>query len=62
MGEQTQSGNWWKCGECGHTLQAEAPPETCPSCNHKCEFKDVSCYTPECDTSGPDPKLLGPDS
>jgi len=50
---------WWKCNECGHTLQAEQPPEQCPSCNKKCEFVNVSCYTPECDPGGPDPKLLG---
>jgi rubredoxin len=62
MSEQDSPRNWWKCGECGHTLQADAPPETCPSCSRKCEFRNVSCYTPECDASGPDPKLLGPGS
>ncbi len=34
----------WKCQECGYTLEADAPPEICPSCNKKCLFKDVTCY------------------
>lgn len=55
----TSKAPWWQCGECGHTLQAAEPPETCPSCNRKCEFKNVTCYTPECGLDGPDPKLLG---
>ncbi|WP_136809786.1 rubredoxin-like domain-containing protein [Desulfosediminicola flagellatus] len=49
----------WKCGNCGNTLQAPAAPETCPSCSKKCEFKDVSCYTPDCGGPGKiDPRLL----
>lgn len=48
---------YWKCGECGYTLQAKTPPDTCPSCNEQCEFKDVTCYTPECGFKGIDPKL-----
>jgi len=49
---------FWQCKACGHTLAAAAPPETCPSCNKKCEFANVTCYTPECGFSGPDPKLM----
>lgn len=50
---------FWKCGECGHTMQAPAPPKTCPSCKRDCEFRDVSCYTPDCGGPGNiDPKLL----
>lgn len=60
MTEQNQA-PWWKCGECGHTLQAAEPPEVCPFCNRKCEFRNVTCYTPECGMSGPDPRLLGDD-
>jgi rubredoxin len=44
--------NWWKCSNCGYTLQAATPPETCPSCKEKCNFVDATCYTPEC--GGPD--------
>jgi len=25
---------------------------TCPSCGERCDFIDVSCYIPECDTGG----------
>ncbi len=42
----------WKCNSCGNTIDVEAPPETCPSCKAKCEFVNVSCYTPDC--GGPD--------
>jgi len=38
----------WKCNKCGNTVTVEAPPETCPSCKAKCEFVNVSCYTPDC--------------
>jgi len=49
---------FWKCSECGYTLTAEAPPEKCPSCNKKCEFRNVTCYTPECGGPGHiDPRL-----
>lgn len=48
----------WKCGECGNTIQTANPPEICPSCNQKCVFKNVTCYTPECGGPGNiDPKL-----
>lgn len=40
--------NKWKCGNCGYELEADTPPEVCPSCNKKCEFIDNNCYTPEC--------------
>jgi len=49
---------YWQCKSCGHTIEADRPPATCPSCNQKCEFANVTCYTPECGLSGPDPKLL----
>ena len=49
---------FWKCLECGNTIQAATPPEICPSCNRPCAFKDVSCYTPDCGGPGHiDPQL-----
>jgi rubrerythrin len=49
---------FWKCNECGYTLTAETPPEKCPSCGKKCEFRNVTCYTPECGGPGHiDPRL-----
>jgi rubredoxin len=47
----------WKCEKCGYTLEAETPPEACPACKEKCEFLDVSCYTPECAPEGMDKRL-----
>ncbi len=42
----------WKCSNCGHTLDAAAPPDPCPSCGAQCEFINVSCYTPDCGGPG----------
>ncbi len=47
-----ESKNWWKCPNCGYTLQAATPPETCPSCHEKCTFVDATCYTPDCGGPG----------
>lgn len=50
----------WKCSNCGYTFQRDAtetPPETCPSCKQKCQFLNVTCYTPECGMTGQDPRL-----
>lgn len=47
----------WKCGECGYVLQAQSPPDKCPSCDKQCEFADVTCYAPECGFKGVDPRL-----
>ncbi|HDJ28354.1 MAG TPA: hypothetical protein ENF28_03810 [Proteobacteria bacterium] len=49
--------NFWKCSACGYTIQAVEPPEECPSCHKKCEFSDVTCYAPECNFTGVDPRL-----
>lgn len=49
--------NYWKCSNCGNTLAAPAPPEECPACHHRCEFLNITCYTPECGFSGIDPRL-----
>ena len=49
---------YWKCGKCGATFTAAQAPDTCPSCKEKCEFKDVTCYLPECGGPGNiDPRL-----
>ncbi len=54
----TENKNWWKCPNCGYTLQEETPPEVCPSCHEKCTFVDATCYTPECGGPGNiDPKI-----
>ncbi len=45
MSEETRT--WWKCSNCGCTLQATGPPEQCRSCSEKCAFIDVTCYTRE---------------
>lgn len=48
----------WKCLNCGYTFEADVPPDQCPSCSEKCEFIDVSCYIPECNTgTGVDDRL-----
>jgi hypothetical protein len=34
------------------------PPDTCSQCNEKCDFLNVTCYTPECGGPGHiDPRL-----
>jgi len=47
-----ESKNWWKCSNCGYTLEAATPPEICPSCKEKCNFIDATCYIPECGGPG----------
>jgi len=47
----------WKCGNCGYELEADAPPEKCPSCKEKCEFLDNTCYTPDCQFDGKDQRI-----
>ncbi|MEW6026429.1 MAG: rubredoxin-like domain-containing protein [Planctomycetota bacterium] len=38
----------WKCSQCKYVVEAINPPEACPSCQAKCSFTNVTCYTPEC--------------
>ncbi|MCB2215438.1 rubredoxin-like domain-containing protein [Desulfofustis glycolicus] len=61
MAETTTPGKndpYWKCGKCGRTVQSATPPEKCPSCKENCDFKDVTCYTPDCGGLGNvDPRL-----
>lgn len=47
----------WKCKHCGYTVEEDAPPEECPSCKEKCEFVDISCYTPDCQAEGIDKQI-----
>ena len=43
---------YFKCNKCGYLITAAIPPTICPHCGEKCEFKNVTCYTPECGGSG----------
>jgi rubrerythrin len=55
---QTQDKTFWKCTKCGFTLTQPTPPEQCPECKETCEFKNVTCYLPECGGVGNmDPRL-----
>lgn len=47
----------WKCGNCGYELEADKPPEKCPSCKESCEFLDNTCYTPDCEYTGKDDRI-----
>ena len=48
----------WKCGQCSRIVTAKTPPEKCPACGEVCDFKNVTCYTPECGGPGNiDPRL-----
>lgn len=50
--------NHWKCGKCSFTFTAATPPEECPECSEKCDFKNITCYTPDCGGPGNiDPRL-----
>ena len=54
----TQDKTFWKCTKCGFTLTQPTPPEQCPECKETCEFKNVTCYLPECGGVGNmDPRL-----
>lgn len=49
---------FWKCQNCGYTITANTPPEVCPECKEKCDFRNITCYTPECGGPGHiDPRL-----
>jgi rubrerythrin len=48
----------WKCTKCGYTVATDKPPLNCPQCNEACEFKNVTCYLPDCGGPGNiDPRL-----
>jgi len=49
---------YWKCGNCGFLVTVAEPPEACLQCKEKCDFLNVTCYTPECGGPGNiDPRL-----
>ncbi len=50
----------WKCANCGYTFDADVTPNECPSCKQKCEFVDVTCYTPDCAIQGTDDRIGQP--
>lgn len=47
----------WKCSNCGYEMEAAEPPDRCPSCKQPCEFLDNTCYTPDCQAEGKDPRI-----
>ena len=49
----------WLCSKCGYTLDADTPPDECPSCKSDCSFVDNSCYTPDCAGKPNDPQVKG---
>lgn len=49
--------NSWMCEKCGYNMEADAPPEKCPSCSADCSFVDNSCYTPDCAGKPNDPQI-----
>jgi rubrerythrin len=48
---------FWKCSNCGNTIQIEKPPQECPACRQQCQFLNVTCYTPDCGFTGIDQRL-----
>jgi rubredoxin len=49
----------WKCGKCSFTFTARSLPEKCPVCDEKCDFLNITCYTPDCGGPGNiDPRLV----
>lgn len=49
----------WLCNKCGYAMEADSPPDVCPSCKSDCSFVDNSCYTPDCDGLPNDPQITG---
>jgi rubredoxin len=47
----------WICSNCRYELEADTPPEKCPSCKEKCKFLNNTCYTPDCADTGKDPRI-----
>jgi DNA-directed RNA polymerase subunit RPC12/RpoP len=43
---------FWKCGGCGRIVQAQTPPAQCPGCGEVCDFRNITCYEPECGGPG----------
>ena len=50
---------YWKCGGCKFTFTAASPPRKCPGCGEECDFRNITCYTPDCGGPGNiDPRLV----
>ncbi len=47
----------WMCEKCGYNMEADTPPEKCPSCKQECAFVDNTCYTPDCAGGPNDPQI-----
>lgn len=43
---------YWRCGKCGFLFTASTPPDVCPECGEKDNFKNVTCYIPDCGGPG----------
>jgi rubredoxin len=52
LGAEENSQTHWKCGNCEFTFTAATLPEECPECKEKCDFKNITCYTPDCGGPG----------
>ena len=49
---------YWKCNKCGFTITTAIPPDVCRECGERCNFVNITCYTPECGGPGNiDPRL-----
>lgn len=52
LGAEQKNITHWKCGSCDFTFTAPTPPKECPECKEKCDFKNITCYTPDCGGPG----------
>lgn len=50
--QMTNGQTHWKCGKCKVMFTAKSPPEQCPECGEKCDFLNITCYTPDCGGPG----------
>ncbi|WP_163339388.1 rubredoxin-like domain-containing protein [Desulfopila sp. IMCC35008] len=49
---------YWRCSSCSFIITSPNPPEICPECGQECDFKNITCYTPDCGGPGNiDPRL-----
>ncbi len=43
---------FWRCQNCSYTFTAANPPDICPECKEIGDFRNITCYTPECGGPG----------